>query len=178
MCCKALLSLSIQRKEGGLRWPLYCCTSRPPLSLLPSTIEARALLKASFRCVPVATFSCRCPTCFCYAPAAIFSCCRPTTLLMPRSCCNIFSPTPLPPLRLHHLLMLPCRCFSNLAAAAAMFCYCCIAASCCNFLPLMRPCPAISSLLLLLPNISQGELSLESATLKIVHFWKKMSHFF
>jgi hypothetical protein len=48
MRCKVLLSISIPCNRGGLRWPLYCCISRPPLSLLPSNIEARALLKASF----------------------------------------------------------------------------------------------------------------------------------
>jgi hypothetical protein len=114
-------------------------------------------------------------TCFHHAPAAIFSCRRPTTLLMPRSCCDIFFLTPLPPPRLCHLMTLPCRCFSNLAAAAAIFCYCRIAAGCCNFLPLTHPCTvAIFSLLLLLPNISQGEFSLASVTLTIFHFWKKI----
>jgi hypothetical protein len=92
ICCKVLLSLSIQRIGGELRWPLYCCTRGPPLSLLPSNIEARALLKASFRRTPAAIFSCRCPTCFCGAPAAIFSCRRPTTHLTPRSHCNLFQP--------------------------------------------------------------------------------------
>ncbi len=58
-CCtgdvlQLLLSLSIQRIGGGLRWPLYCCTSGPALSLLPSNIEARELLKASFRRAPAA----------------------------------------------------------------------------------------------------------------------------
>jgi hypothetical protein len=100
MHCKVLLSLSIQCIGRGLRWPLYCCTSAPPLSLLPSNIEAGALLKASF----------------------------------PR-------------------------------ATAAIFCYCRIAAGCCNFLPLTRPCSAICSFLLLLPNISQGEFSFASVIL-------------
>jgi hypothetical protein len=102
MHCKALLSLSIQCIGGGLRWPLYCCTSAPPQSLLPSNIEARVLLKASFCHTPDAIFSCRCPTCFHHAPAAIFSCHCPTTLLMSCSSCDIFLPnasataTPLP----------------------------------------------------------------------------------
>ncbi len=112
MCCKVLLSLSIKRIGGGLRWPLYCCTSAPPLSLLPSNIEAHLLLKASF----------------CHATAAIL-------------------------------------------------CYCCIAAGCCNFLLLTRPCSAIFSLLHLLPNISQGGFSFAGVTLTIFHFWKKLSHF-
>jgi hypothetical protein len=77
MHCKVTLSLSIQCIGGGLRWPFYCCTSGPALSLLPSNIEARALLKASFHRAPAAIFSCRHPPCFCRAPAAIFSCCRP-----------------------------------------------------------------------------------------------------
>jgi hypothetical protein len=92
MRCKALLSLFIQRIGGGLRCPLYCCTSSPPLSLLPSKIEVHALLKASFRRAPAAIFFCCRPTCFRRAPAAIFSCCRPTTLLMPRSHCDLFLP--------------------------------------------------------------------------------------
>jgi hypothetical protein len=107
MCCKALLSLSIQPVGGGLRWTLYCCTNRPSLSLLPGNIEACVLLNASFRCAPTAIFSCHCPTCFHRAPAAIFFCPRPTTIFL--------HPTPLPPLCLCHLLMLPYRCFSNLA---------------------------------------------------------------
>ncbi len=81
-------------------------------------------------------------------------------------------PLPLP--RLCHLLMLPCRCFSNLATAAAILCYCSIMAGWCNFLPLTCHCSAIFSLLLLLPNISQGEFSFASVTLTIFHFWKKI----
>ncbi len=92
MRCKVLLSLSIQRIGGGLRWPLYCCTSNPALSLLPSNIEAGMLLKASLRRAPAAIFSCRCPMCFRRIPAEIFSCRRPTMLLMPRSHCNLFQP--------------------------------------------------------------------------------------
>jgi hypothetical protein len=121
MRCKVLLSLSIQRIRGGLRCPLYCCTSGPALSLLPSNIEARALLKASFRRAPAAIFSCHRPTCFHRAPAAIFSCRRPTTLLMPRSHCNLFQPnasataTPLPSFdAAMSLLFKSCRCSCNL----------------------------------------------------------------
>ncbi len=124
MCCKVLLSLSIQRKGGRLRWPRHCCTSAPPLSLLPSNIEACTLLNASFHRAPAAIFSCRRPTCFCRTPAAIFSCCCPTTIF--------FCLTPLPPPCLQHLLIVPCHCFSNVAAAAVIFCYCHIAAGCCN----------------------------------------------
>jgi hypothetical protein len=174
MRCKVLLSLSIPHKGGGLRWPLYCCISRLPLSLLPSNIEARALLKASFRHAPAVIFTCRCPTCFRRTPAAIFSCRRPTTLLMPRSAAIFFCPMPRPPPHLRHLLTLPCCCFSNLAAAAAIFCYCRIAVGWCNFMPLTHPCSTIFSLLLLLPNISQGEFSFTSVTLTIFHFWKKI----
>jgi hypothetical protein len=90
MGCKAFLSLSIQHIREGSSWPLYCFTSAPPLSLLPSNIEARALLKASVRRAPAKIFSCCRPMCFRHALAAIFSCCRPTTLLMPHSCCDIF----------------------------------------------------------------------------------------
>jgi hypothetical protein len=124
MHCKELLSLSIQPVGGGLRWTLYCCTNCPPLSLLPSNIEACALLNASFRCAPAAIFSCRCPTCFHRAPAAIFSCRRPATIFL--------RPTPLPLPCLCHLLTLPCHCFSNVAATAVIFCYCRIVAGCCN----------------------------------------------
>jgi hypothetical protein len=95
MRCKVLLSLSIQHVGGRLRWTLYCCTNRPPLSLLLSNIEARALLNASFCRTPAVIFSCCRPTCFRRAPAAIFSCRHPTTLLMPRSCCDIFLPNAL-----------------------------------------------------------------------------------
>jgi hypothetical protein len=77
MRCKVLFSLSIQHIGGGLRWPLYCCISGPPLSLLPSNIEARALLKASLRCVPAAIFTCCHQTCFRRAPAGIFFCRHP-----------------------------------------------------------------------------------------------------
>jgi hypothetical protein len=168
MRCKVPLSLSIPCKGGGLRWPLYCCISHTPLSLLPSNIEAHALLKASFCRAPAAIFFCRRPTCFRRAPAAIFTCRRPSTLLMLRSCCDIFLPnapaTAAPPPSSDAAM------FSNLAAAAAIFCYCRIAAGGCNFLPLTHPCSAIFSLLLLLPNISQGEFSFTSVTLTIFHF--------
>ncbi len=92
VCRVMVLSLSMQPIGGGLHWPLYCCTCTPPLSLLPSNIEAQALLKASFRRAPPAIFSCRRPMCFCRTPAAIFSCRCPTTLLMPRSHCDLFPP--------------------------------------------------------------------------------------
>jgi hypothetical protein len=118
MRCKVLLSLSIQCIGGGLRWPLYCCTSTPPLSLLPSNIEARAL---RFRRAPAAMFSCRRPTCFPRAPAAIISCRCPTTLLTPRTHCDLFQPnasataTPLPSFdAAMPLLFKSCRCSCNL----------------------------------------------------------------
>jgi hypothetical protein len=69
--------------------------------------------------------------------------------------------------------MMPCRCFSNLAAAATIFCNFRIAAGCYNILLLMRPCSAIFCLLLLLPSVSQGNFSFASITLTIFHFWKK-----
>jgi hypothetical protein len=121
MRCKVLLSLSIQRIGGGLRLLLYCCSSGPPLSLLPSNIEARALLKASFCRAPAAIFSCRRPTCFLLAPAAIFSCRHSTTLLMPCSHCDLFPPnasaTAAPPPSSDaamSLLFKPCRRSCNL----------------------------------------------------------------
>jgi hypothetical protein len=110
--------------------------------------------------------------CFRRTPAAIFSYRRPTMLLTPCSHCDLFQPNA--SARIYHLLMLPCRCFSNLAAAAAILCYCSIMADWCNFLPLMCHCSAIFSLLFLLPNISQGEFSFASVTLTIFHFWKKI----
>jgi hypothetical protein len=172
MRCKVLLSLSIQRIRGGLRWPLYCCTSGPPLSLLPSNIEARVLLKASFCLAPAAIFSCRRPMCFRRAPAAIFFCRHPTMLLTPRSHCDLFQPNcsstaTLPSFdAAMSLLFKSCR-------SAAIFCYCSIMAGWCNFLPLAHHCSVIFSLLLLLPNISQGEFSFASVTLTFFHFWKK-----
>jgi hypothetical protein len=115
--------------RGGLRWPLYCCTSAPALSLLPSNIEACALLKASFRRAPAAIFPCRRPTCFCRAPAAIFSCRRPTTPLTPCSHCNLFQPnasatfTPLPSFDAAMLLLFKsCRHSCNFFATAALCC--------------------------------------------------------
>ncbi len=121
MCCKALLSLSIQCIGGGLRWPLYCCTSGPPLSLLPSKIKVCVLLKASFHRAPTRIFSCRRPTCLRCAPAAIYSCHRPTTLLMPRSHCDLFPPNasataaPLPSSKAAMLLLFKsCRHSCNL----------------------------------------------------------------
>jgi hypothetical protein len=79
--------------RGGIKVaPLLLYQCPPPLSLLPSNIEARALLKASFRRAPAVIFSCRHPMCFCRAPAAIFSCRRPTMLQMPCSHCDLFQP--------------------------------------------------------------------------------------
>ncbi len=98
-----------------------------------------------------------------------FWCCTPVAIF--------FHPTPLPPPRLRHLpmvvLLLVKSCHCN-----EIFCYCRIAADCCNFLPLMHPCSAIFfCLLLLLPNISQGEYSFASVTLTIFLFFQTLSHF-
>jgi hypothetical protein len=75
---------------GGIKVAPQLLYQPPPLTLLPSNIEARALVNASFCCAPTAILSCRHPMCFRRTPSEIFSCCCPTMLLMPCSCCNLF----------------------------------------------------------------------------------------
>jgi hypothetical protein len=116
MRCKALLSLSIQHKGGGLRWPLYCCTSAPPPEL---TAQQHCGARAAQSQLPPR------PHCNLFLPLP--------NMLPPCLCCNLFLPpsnndlllpnasaTAAPPPSSDAAMSL----LFKSSTAAAIFCYC------------------------------------------------------